>query len=76
MNIHSPQILNLTTFHSLRIKLRFDLRSGGIELISLTSNHLKPQKTECQYEKTFKDIEGTVRINGQTIEDIHNWIAG
>jgi hypothetical protein len=73
----NPEFDHLSFIKNKVAKLmnRFDLRSTGIELISLTSNHLKPQKSECHYEKTFKDTEGIVRINGETVEDIHKWIA-
>ena len=70
---------HLSFFRNKVVKLmnRFQLQSGGIELISVTSTHWKPKKTKYHYERRFPDIEGTARrINGKTAKDIHKWIAG
>jgi hypothetical protein len=77
----NPEFDHLTFFTNKVIKLmnRFQLQPGGIELVSVTSTHLKPQKNKWHYEKRFPDIEGTVRkINHKkkTVKDIHKWIAG
>jgi hypothetical protein len=56
---------------------RFQFQSGGIELISLTSTHLKPHKTKYRYEKRFPQTEGTVRrIYGRTATNILKWLDG
>ena len=77
----NPEFDHLTFFKNKVIKLmnRFQLQLGGIELVSVTSTHLKPQKNKRTYEKRFPNIEGTVRrINhkSKTVKDIHKWIAG
>ena len=75
----NPEFDHLSFFKNKVAKLmnRFQFQSGGIELMSLTSTHLKPQKTTYYYEKRFPDIEGTVRrFDGKTAKDIQNWIDG
>lgn len=75
----NPEFDSLSFFRNKVAKLmnRFQLRSGQIELISLTSTHLKPKRTKYHFQKTFQDRHGTVRrINGKTATDVHKWIAG
>lgn len=70
---------HLSFFKNKVIKLmnRFQLQSGGLQLLSITSTHYKPNKTKYHYERRFPDTEGTVRrINGKSAHDIHKWIAG
>ena len=79
--LSNPEFDHLSFFTNKVIKLmnRFQLQLGGIELVSVTSTHLKPQKNKWHYERRFSDIEGTVRrINhkSKTVKDIHKWIAG
>jgi len=77
----NPEFDHLSFFQNKVTKLmnRFQLKPRGIQRISLNSTHLKPKKDKWHYEKTFRDIQGTVRkINHKSkpVKDIDKWIAG